>query len=92
MSALAKPLIHSVNTINAPSEPVNAEHIMHVGKTTTPPNAGTKERYRIDFTILATDNQPKHVTWDFASEQLRDDEFDAVIVATSAAVSAAASS
>jgi len=91
MSALAKPLIHTVASDVALSAVVNAEHIMAVSTLDNP--SGTPngvDEFLILFSILGTDGQVKTVEWKFSTvatpEATRDTTFAAIVAAISTAV------
>ena len=91
MSALARPLIHTVSSDAAVSAVVNAEHI-HAVSTNNVPSAtpnGVNEFF-IYFSVLATDGQLKSVEWKYSesatAEADRDTDFGQIIAAISLAV------
>lgn len=89
MSALAKPLIHTVaasNLVLGVSPTVNVEQLISMNPVDIPGMGNAKAKYRIVFVQLETDNQPKTIHWDFAVKATRDAKFAAALALSSAAV------
>ena len=90
MSALAKPLIHTVNSDVAVSATVNAENV-HAISTTNAPKIGDNgsNKFYINFVVLGTDNQPKSVSWLYSKSATAEADRDADYVLAIAACSTA---
>lgn len=89
MSALAKPLIHTVdadNEVLGVSPVVNVEQLISMSPVDIPAMGSSKAKYRIVFVQLETDNQPKEIHWDFTVKATRDAKFAAALALASAAV------
>jgi len=92
MSAIAKPMIHSVNTVGGIAEPVNVEFLKDMTKLNVPQvhsDLPLRTKYIIQFVVLSTDNQEKNVEWNFGDTAAALVARDAAYVAALAAVSTA---
>ncbi len=87
MSALAKPLIHSVNVLSGQSDPVNVEEIQTMTRVVNE-NTGINApaQYHLSFGLRAHDQNPKSMTWKFADETALDDAYAAILALASTAV------
>jgi len=92
MSAIALPLVYSATVTNpisgVNSEVVNAEHIMSIGTLDTPAveNYAGAPKSAIVITVLATDNQHRTVTWEYADSTDRDTALADLYTAVAAAI------
>lgn len=89
MSALAKPLIHTVaadNEVLGVSPVVNIENVKDVSPIDIPAMANAPARYQINFVVLSTEGQLKNVVWSFSVKATRDAKYAAVVALASAAV------
>lgn len=90
MSALTKPLIHTVNSDVAVSAVVNAENVHGVSKTNAPKIGDNgKDKFYVNFNILGTDNQVKSVAWLYSDSATAEADRDADYAAAVALVSTA---
>lgn len=87
MSALAKPLIHSV-TATGLADPINIEHVAAITKETVlaASNINTSDRFNIIFKFRGENTTPQEITWRYATEVLRDASYDAIIALASTVV------
>lgn len=95
MSAIAKPMIHSVNTknkISGVSPLVPVEKIKAFSPVNVPAVENSSPRFEIVFEILSTDNQYRKITWQYETEQLRDDDLADLIPFISNPISSGLSS
>jgi hypothetical protein len=76
MSALAKPLTTTANAIGD-VDPINVELIQSVNTLDilADNTQNGKNQFSIIFQMSDADNQPKEVTWRYATANLRDTDF-----------------
>jgi len=87
MSALAKPLIHSVNVLSGQSDPVNVEEIQTMTRVVNDnPGINTTSEFHLAFAMRDHDQNPKSVTWKFADETALDAAYAAILALASTAV------
>lgn len=88
MSALTTPFIHTAHTVGGASEPVNAEQVLSIGKTTIDPNssAGSRATYEIVFQMADHGANPKEIRWRYETEEDRDNDYEGILVIVSTEV------
>lgn len=93
MSAISKPLIHSVDTVNPVAEPVNVEFLKDMSTLDIPvvrPDLDDRIKYVINFSVLSSENQVKTVEWNYgygaAALAARDAGYAAALALVSTAV------
>lgn len=74
------------NLIGAQSPLVPAEHIINVATVDVPAIGNTPARYKIIFDILATANQPRQITWEYAASATRDTDYADVVAAVAVTI------
>lgn len=80
MSALTKPLIHTVDTVGGVAQPVNAEKVIELFGQDEIAADGSVTRYNIVFKM---GDYPRSIVWTYAASATRDTDLAAVIAAIS---------
>lgn len=85
MSALTKPMIHTLATIGGGSDPISAEGVLSMSKVTSAGAPGP-DVFHIVFAMASHAMNPKEVVWKFADATARDSTYAAALAAISTAV------
>lgn len=90
MSALAKPFIHPVNTINGQGDPLNVEEVATFNAVTAETNNGNysgPDKFVINFIMKSTRTEnTRGIQWRYADQAAMDTDYASILALVSAAV------